>query len=694
MSLNFRLLYSNTKGLQSLLLLYFIILFLPLNAQDNDLKLLEQKIILEKEDSVKAQLFNETAFQLRVSNPKKALAYSNIGMELSLKSNYKIGLINSFVAKGLIYRHIGDFEKAIVNNLYALRIAELVYDTARMSVCYNNIGGVYLDQKNYIKAIEYFRKSIDIEKKIGNKAQISVRLNNLGAAYEALNKFDKAIEYYNEALIIEKSLNNSQGITYAMYGIGAVYIKMGFYTKAKTYLKKALEMAKTNGDVSTMSYCLFEMGNLYKKSKEPETAIHYYQQCINFSDSVNGLSAIKETFYNMALTYAELSDYKDAFRYFLKYNTINEKLNNSEISRKIAEINTSYEVKKINHEMDLLVNESLLQEMKLAQQRNLINYLLFTIILIISFFAIRYQKQMKKSSGKNEVINRWIGKHNDLYEFFERLLFSRLAWKIFLSILIFIYFMVIQPFNTNTLSLIEKVILFAVYGSFTLVVTTFGFIIIGWFNNFFRKRTLMIKYFIVALIIIWLLSLTIWVLNYLQGIEGLTIKSLLDVLLYIVIFSFIPLLLIFISEERIQYAHYMENIQIEPVNALDNKTDEEKLITLETDSATGKILLRQSDLICFEASDNYTAVYFLKDEKIKKELYRTTLKMIELQIYDYQNIIRCHKSYIINIDFLKKITGNAQGFKMHLRNLDFEIPVSRNFPKQLLNTLKENLLSK
>ena len=54
----------------------------------------------------------------------------------------------------------------------------------------------------------------------------------------------------------------------------------------------------------------------------------------------------------------------------------------------------------------------------------------------------------------------------------------------------------------------------------------------------------------------------------------------------------------------------------------------------------------------------------------------------------HQEIIRCHKSYIVNLCNVEKLLGNAQGYKLVMSNMDKQIPVSRNFPKEMIQKLK------
>jgi len=109
--------------------------------------------------------------------------------------------------------------------------------------------------------------------------------------------------------------------------------------------------------------------------------------------------------------------------------------------------------------------------------------------------------------------------------------------------------------------------------------------------------------------------------------------------------------------------------------------------TLELVSVSGKsrLMLAKQNLICIEANENYAAVYYKKDNEIKKELLRTTLKNIENQLNSHGNIKRCHKSYIVNLNIHSHVSGNAQGCKIHFEGLDFQIPVSRTKSKEILN---------
>lgn len=88
----------------------------------------------------------------------------------------------------------------------------------------------------------------------------------------------------------------------------------------------------------------------------------------------------------------------------------------------------------------------------------------------------------------------------------------------------------------------------------------------------------------------------------------------------------------------------------------------------------------QKDMVLFiQAMENYINVYSLVGELVKKESIRRTLKSV-LADDSYQGLVKCHRSYLINPDAIKKIEGNAQGLRINLGHEECPlIPVSRSY---------------
>jgi len=72
------------------------------------------------------------------------------------------------------------------------------------------------------------------------------------------------------------------------------------------------------------------------------------------------------------------------------------------------------------------------------------------------------------------------------------------------------------------------------------------------------------------------------------------------------------------------------------------------------------------------------------ENQLKKEIIRITMKKIEYDFLENKKIIRCHKSYFVNLSKVKTTSGNARALYLHINELDFQIPVSRNFSKEIV----------
>lgn len=126
-------------------------------------------------------------------------------------------------------------------------------------------------------------------------------------------------------------------------------------------------------------------------------------------------------------------------------------------------------------------------------------------------------------------------------------------------------------------------------------------------------------------------------------------------------------------------------------NAIEHEKEEEKSIItkliLIAENEKDKIELQPHQLLYIESTDNYSSVIYMDNQKIKKELIRSSLKRLETQI-TISTILRCHRAYIVNLSNVIHINGNAQGYRISFSEVKDTIPVSRNYGKTILEALK------
>ncbi|WP_109832249.1 LytR/AlgR family response regulator transcription factor [Reichenbachiella versicolor] len=92
---------------------------------------------------------------------------------------------------------------------------------------------------------------------------------------------------------------------------------------------------------------------------------------------------------------------------------------------------------------------------------------------------------------------------------------------------------------------------------------------------------------------------------------------------------------------------------------------------------------------CFmyaSAVGNYTDLYFFNEGKLSKSTYRISLTAFENQLKT-SNLLRCHRSFVVNLDKVIDVSGNAQGLKLTLTDGLSIVPVSRRYIQDVKSSI-------
>ena len=110
-------------------------------------------------------------------------------------------------------------------------------------------------------------------------------------------------------------------------------------------------------------------------------------------------------------------------------------------------------------------------------------------------------------------------------------------------------------------------------------------------------------------------------------------------------------------------------------------------ITLYSDTSES-LTFHLPDLLFIEADDNYSTVLWKEAGLVQKKLLRVNLKNLESQL-DNSFTLRCHRSYIVNVNAISAISGNTNGYKLKINGSDFSIPVSRPKGKEVMEKISQ-----
>ncbi len=258
------------------------------------------------------------------------------------------------------------------------------------------------------------------------------------------------------------------------------------------------------------------------------------------------------------------------------------------------------------------------------------------------------------------------------------------------SIFIFIFLWIFEPFGIHTLNQLQKLYSLTLYSICNLVV---------WLVHVFLLQDVVLKKMTIANTIFWLTwivfvlgicNFVVGSLLYPENIDKFSYVLFIAAQLMTITVAIIPISIIilfhysFILKKRLEKAEELNKVIKNRSNLNDNK----HLLSIESNNSRDCIEIYLDSLLFITSADNYIDIHYLKNKTLTNKLIRNTLSNIEDYFSNIPEIIRCHKSFIVNLCHVKSINGNSAGYKLQLNNIDFSIPVSRRYNKTILNVLR------
>jgi tetratricopeptide (TPR) repeat protein len=169
---------------------------------------------------------------------------------------------------------------------------------------YVELGHVYLDIGDYLKAEKSWRAALDIAEKYSNDARIADAFNRVAHALMATGRLLEAEEVLNSALTAAKRLPDTLGAgrdkeMYIKRHLGMLYQMRGEYDKAIQYYSESVQIYRerrsTGGRLRTLvllAGCLFEVG----RHQDVGSLAQEIEQCaaqLRISEMVAGWQAIE-----------------------------------------------------------------------------------------------------------------------------------------------------------------------------------------------------------------------------------------------------------------------------------------------------------------------------------------------------------------------------------------------------------------
>lgn len=139
---------------------------------------------------------------------------------------------------------------------------------------------LYFNMGNYNKAINIYKKIL-LHKEIDPKLSGFISYK-IGRCYELLKEYKNALEYYYKSLKINKKLLDYNAINIIYFRLGTVFDKVGNVEYSITCFKNAYSISNALGTLNVKAHCSFKLGILYSMKNENGTSLRYFMNSLKY----------------------------------------------------------------------------------------------------------------------------------------------------------------------------------------------------------------------------------------------------------------------------------------------------------------------------------------------------------------------------------------------------------------------------
>lgn len=89
------------------------------------------------------------------------------------------------------------------------------------------------------------------------------------------------------------------------------------------------------------------------------------------------------------------------------------------------------------------------------------------------------------------------------------------------------------------------------------------------------------------------------------------------------------------------------------------------------------LMVIPQDILYVESMANYADICYIADNEIHHSTLRITLKQVKEKLSGADYIIQSHRAFLVNLNFVQKLTDRNSGYQLQLFGIEKLIPVSR-----------------
>lgn len=234
----------------------------------------------------------------------------------------------------------------------------------------------------------------------------------------------------------------------------------------------------------------------------------------------------------------------------------------------------------------------------------------------------------------------------------------------------------VQPFGLSEFSHPDKTLYLIGFGVVAFVGMLFAkFVLPFVLKGFYNEETWTVgRQVIHVAFILLLVSVLMIVYSNTMKIKEF---DLFDAVIVLAI-GIIPAVILSITQQRVYQTKFLSNA--ESINSsLDNLSLPQPKQVFPVMVFGKQLSIVPNQLIYAETSANATTFHYQTLTGLEKKTVNMAMNEVEKELSTYPQFVRIHKDFIVNLNGIQKVHGNARGYKLNLARVKEEIAVVRKY---------------
>ncbi len=314
-----------------------------------------------------------------------------------------------YTQMGYVMERRGLLDNAADYALKSLHLGDSLNDLKARALAYSDLANLFWKQSKFDQGLEHGLRSVKLFDKRGiDDLDFSFTLYVVGNLYLSKKVYDQALQFFRASNIISERYGFDNNLSDTYISLVDLYTEIKEFDKAETAGREAVKYAELLDNNFLLMRSWLSIGRLQNLNNQPVEAISSIEKCLRIATDQFGDDFFLQLAYReLSRAQAALGNFQEAYLAYTKYEHFKDNVFTAEADRRIAQLQTEFEVEQKESIIASQVN-------RLAQQKR-VQWLStgFVILLLgILIVIVRSFVNKKRLNRKLEILNSDLEKKN------------------------------------------------------------------------------------------------------------------------------------------------------------------------------------------------------------------------------------------------------------------------------------------